>query len=83
MSDLRGVTPSPETRSSLVFVDTAGSNFFEASQGGENFDESFSNFDESFIVEQLVRKYVSLGVKAKDIGVITPYWAQVIFPFDR
>lgn len=64
-----------------MFIDTAGKNFNEASQGGEKSDESFANFDEAFVVEQLVRKYISLGVKAKDIGVITPYWAQVIIHF--
>ena len=77
LSDLRGVTSCPDTRTSLLFVDTSGSNFFETSQGYENYDESFSNFDEAFIVEHLVRKYILLGVKPNNIGVITPYRAQV------
>ena len=77
MSDLRGVTPCPETRTKLLFVDTRGAKFVESSKGGDSSDESFANFDEAFMVEQLVRKYISLGVKPNNIGVITPYWAQV------
>ncbi len=40
-------------------------------------EESIANYDEAFLVEHLVRKYVSLGVDPAVIGVITPYWAQV------
>jgi hypothetical protein len=52
LSDLRGVTPCPETRTSLLFIDTAGCGFYETSQGNETCDESYANFDETFIVEQ-------------------------------
>lgn len=77
LSDLRGVTPCPETRTNILFVDTRGSNFHESVAGGTSDDESYSNFDEAFLVEQLVRNYIALGVKPSSIGVITPYWAQV------
>jgi hypothetical protein len=46
------VTPCPETRTSLLFIDTAGCGFYETSQGNETCDESYANFDETFIVEQ-------------------------------
>lgn len=80
LSDLRGVVPCNDTRISLLFVDTKNRGFKDNSHGTANNDiseESCANFDEAFVVEHLVRKYISLGVKPQHIGVISPYWAQV------
>jgi len=58
----------------LVFVDTQGKESFE------NLPErstSYENEKEAKIVEKCVRELVKMGLKEEDIGVISPYMAQV------
>ena len=35
------------------------------------------NLNEVYIIEIILSKYLNLGIKAEDIGIITPYWSQV------
>lgn len=57
----------------LVLVDTAGCSFEES--GGEN--ESKFNEGEAKVVIALVQRLVSAGLSPGDIGIISPYNAQV------
>ena len=78
-------TSAPSTESSpsskddflknpLILVDTAGCSFEES--GGEN--ESKSNEGESKVVLSLVTKLIAeVGLLPSDIGIISPYNAQV------
>ncbi|KAK8864662.1 hypothetical protein IAR55_001912 [Kwoniella newhampshirensis] len=68
----------------VVFFDTAGCEFFERTEGeggdvkraplGEG---SKSNENEAEIVAKWARKLASLGVPPAEIGIVTPYQAQV------
>ena len=40
-------------------------------------EESISNCDEAVFVSELVEKYISLGARPDQLGVIAPYWAQI------
>ena len=62
-------------RQSLVFIDTSNSNYFEDCKG--EFEGSYSNINEAYIVEDIVKVYVSKGINPEDIGIISPYWSQV------
>ena len=76
-----------ETRTSLLFLDTAGEGYTETQ--GEDVkddkspvrrseeDESIANHEEALVVEMVLKKFLFLGVPAKEIGVISPYWSQV------
>ena len=82
LADLPGVRRSTETVTPFLFIDTAGAEYYEQMQIEVNpaiseSDQSITNYNEAFVIDQLVQKYVSLGVKPSDIGVIAPYWAQV------
>jgi hypothetical protein len=61
------VTPCPETRTSLLFIDTAGCGFYETSQGNETCDESYANFDDlhcragTDVIKLFSRKIMVLG----------------------
>jgi DNA polymerase alpha-associated DNA helicase A len=71
----------------VVFYDTAGCEFFERSGssdeapigkgGGGIDDESKSNANEAVICAKWARHLVALGLSPKDIGIVTPYQAQV------
>ena len=67
-------TKNSNLENPLLFIDTSGQNFDE-SEDAEGV--SISNYNEAFVVELVVRKYIKLGIPTKDIGVITPYWSQV------
>ena len=60
---------------SLVFIDTSNSNYFEDCKG--EFEGSYSNINEAYIVEDIVKVYVAKGINPEDIGIISPYWSQV------
>ena len=62
-------------RQSLVFIDTSNSNYFEDCKG--EFEGSYSNINEAYIVEDIVKVYVAKGINPEDIGIISPYWSQV------
>lgn len=82
LQDLPHVKASTETSTPLLFIDTSGqkdgheTNLAECVQDDEN--SSILNRKEGSLVEQLVRKYLSLSVNPCDIGIITPYWNQVM-----
>ena len=78
LSDVANVRSSKLTNSPLIFVNTKGKQFCEESDVDlDANDESVCNYDEAFVIELLVRKFISLGVKSSSVGIITPYWAQV------
>ena len=73
---VKGLTDSP-----MLFVDTAGCGFHETLNplaNGAQQEESVSNEDEAIIVEQMLLKMINAGVNPSVIGLITPYWAQVV-----
>ena len=91
LHDLPGVKETAETRTSLLFLDTAGEGYSET-QGedgsqvsqakgpvrkSEEEDESIANYEEALVVEMVLTKFLHLGVPARDVGVISPYWSQV------
>jgi len=91
-----GVQATDDTREPLVFIDTQGGDFPEKAEdeevgkaGGKGMlGDSKSNDMEAALVLQHVRKLVEAGVRAEDIGIITPYNAQVsycekVFPKHR
>jgi predicted DNA helicase len=51
--------------------------FENAEETRNNESGSYKNEYEINLVEKLVKKYLSMGIDAKEIGVITPYSAQV------
>jgi len=64
--------------SPLVFISSRGEEV--KSYVSEEFSPSkaeYHNPEEILIVEQLVKKYLSSGVSPQDIGVISPYKAQI------
>ena len=88
LRDLPGVRETAETRTSLLFLDTAGEGYTETegedskSEGKgpvrkSEDDESIANYEEALVVEMVLKKFLFLGVPAKDVGVISPYWSQV------
>ena len=62
--------------SPLMFIDTAGSLMHEGIDE-ESKNESKYNNGECDIVIQVLKELISYGVRKADIGVITPYSAQV------
>ena len=69
-----GVESTPITDKTLVLVDTAG---FEMVEGREEEDGSTHNEGEARIVMEHARKLREAGVESRDVGIITPYSAQV------
>jgi len=67
------IKPNLLTSSPLLFIDSAGLDWREEQED----EESVSNCDEAVFLSELVEKYISLGVKPHQIGVIAPYWAQI------
>lgn len=74
LCDLSGVESNPLTESPLEFIDTAGAGYEEELEPD---GESRRNPREADLVAQTVRSLLEAGVVAADIGVITPYAAQV------
>ncbi|KAF8450085.1 P-loop containing nucleoside triphosphate hydrolase protein, partial [Kalaharituber pfeilii] len=82
LRDLEGVEDTEETSEPVVWLDTQGGEFPEAvPEAGVGTSvlgsESKSNPGEVLLVVGHIRKLLRAGVKARDIGVITPYAAQV------
>lgn len=63
---------SPEDAAVLLLVDTAGCDMEEVEESG-----SRANPGEAAVVAALVERLLQGGLRASDIGVITPYSAQV------
>lgn len=80
-----GVEATDETSEPLVFIDTQGGDFPETKEeeevgkraGKGMLGDSKSNEMEAGLVLQHVKKLVAAGVRCEDIGIITPYNAQV------
>ncbi|HLQ39135.1 MAG TPA: IGHMBP2 family helicase [Planctomycetota bacterium] len=74
LADLPGVVATAATTEAMLFLDTAGCGHDE-SPGDE--EGSKANAGEAALVVRHVRGLLEAGVAAADIGVITPYNAQV------
>jgi predicted DNA helicase len=74
LEDLPAVTAGPLTAQSVEFIDTAGAGYDEEIEAG---GESRINPGEAQLVERKVAALVDAGVPGSEIGVITPYAAQV------
>ncbi|CAJ0930202.1 unnamed protein product, partial [Mesorhabditis belari] len=75
--NLSEISSLPETNifaQPLLFFDTSSLNFSEKKN---QFNQSFSNEGEAKVVLDYAQKLINVGVNAKDIGVITPYFGQV------
>lgn len=64
----------PEMIAPLLLIDTAGCDMEETASGAE---ESKSNRSEAGIAMLHCQRLQDAGVKLRDIGIITPYNAQV------
>ncbi|CAD6574031.1 MAG: hypothetical protein ASARMPREDX12_006360 [Alectoria sarmentosa] len=89
------VQETGDTREPLVFYDTQGGNFPEATSSscpgdptadgtkkptkGSLLNDSKSNSSEALLVRHHVRALIDAGVKAEDIAVVTPYNAQLSY----
>ncbi len=58
----------------LGFIDTCETNSYEFQPAGST---SYENYREAVIVLEVVSELLKMGLDKKDIGVITPYSAQV------
>ncbi len=68
-----GITGDPLRPGPLVFIDTAGRGW-EESRGAD--DPSVRNVDQGARTAAEVRRLLRRGMKATDVAVITPYYAQ-------
>ncbi len=74
LSELGGVEETEETTTPVLFIDTAG---FDAPEQTDAENISRWNDGEAALVVEHVSRLVTAGVGTKQIGVITPYNAQV------
>lgn len=74
LAQLPGVAVGPLTTTPCEFIDTAGAGFDEELEPD---GDSRRNPREAELVALKVQALVAAGVAARDIGVITPYAAQV------
>lgn len=74
LCDLPGVTPNPLTEAPVRFIDTAGASYDEELEEDTG---SRRNVQEANLAVRKVRELLAAGVRAGDIGLITPYRAQV------
>lgn len=74
LADLPGVAATALTTRPLTFIDTAGAGYAEELEPD---GESRRNPSEAELVTAKVRELQAAGVDSADIGVITPYAAQV------
>lgn len=80
LADLKHVKRGPATEEVMIFLDTAGRGFEETLEPGS---ESRFNVDESNLVIGELNKLLKAGVKPDEIGVISPYSAQVRLLADK
>ena len=79
LCDIPKIMSTDATTIPLLFFDTQADDFQEDVLSGEMaFSDSKSNSQEARLVIMHVRNLIKAGVEPKDIGVITPYVAQVI-----
>lgn len=74
LCDLPGVTADPLTELPVQFIDTAGASYDEELEEDTG---SRRNVQEASLAVKKVRALLALGVQPSQIGVITPYRAQV------
>ena len=74
LCDLPGVRAEPLTESPVQFIDTAGASYDEELEEDTG---SRRNLQEADLAARRVRQLLEAGVLAGQIGVITPYRAQV------
>lgn len=74
LCDLAGVKAEPITESPVQFIDTAGASYDEELEEDTG---SRRNVQEAALAIRKVRALLAAGVAASQIGVITPYRAQV------
>ncbi|WCJ33922.1 DNA-binding protein putative [Euphorbia peplus] len=72
--DLEGVKKSSVTESTLLLIDTAGCDMEEK----KDEEDSTLNEGEAEVAVAHAKRLVESGVQASDIGLITPYAAQVV-----
>ena len=80
LCDLPGVTRDALTETPVRFIDTAGASYDEELE--EDTGSRF-NAQEAALAVKKVRALLALGVAAEQIGLITPYRAQVRLLRDR
>jgi superfamily I DNA and/or RNA helicase len=80
LCELPGVTETELTTTPIHFIDTAGAGYDEEP---EPEGESRLNPREAALVVRKVRDLLDAGVSPRDVGVITPYSAQVRLLRDR
>ena len=74
LCDLPGVTAEPLTEMPVQFIDTAGASYDEELEEDTG---SRRNAQEAALAVKKVRALLAAGVQSAQIGVITPYRAQV------
>ncbi|KAI4341304.1 hypothetical protein MLD38_026040 [Melastoma candidum] len=74
LCDLEGVKKSTSTESALLLIDTAGCEMEEK----RDEEESTFNEGEADVAIAHAKALLTSGVGASDIGIITPYAAQVV-----
>lgn len=74
LCDLPGVRPEPLTESPVQFIDTAGASYDEELEEDTG---SRRNVEEASLAAHKVRQLLDAGLVSSQIGVITPYRAQV------
>ena len=74
LADLEHFKSCDPPSTPLVFIDTAGASYDEESEEG---GESLLNRQEGQLVCDLVADHLSAGLRTQDIGIISPYAAQV------
>jgi predicted DNA helicase len=74
LAELPGVADEPLTQLPVEFIDTAGAGYDEEPEPD---GESRRNPREAALIAAKVQSLLVAGVPARDIGVITPYAAQV------
>ncbi|XP_027771357.1 DNA-binding protein SMUBP-2 isoform X2 [Solanum pennellii] len=72
---LEDVKESPSTEKALLLIDTAGCDMEEK----RDEEDSTLNEGEAEVAISHAKRLVESGVRASDIGLITPYAAQVVF----
>ncbi len=74
LSGISGVQAAEETQTPFMFMDTAGLGFEEKEEEGTG---SRYNEEEAQLVVKLYRSLVAAGVAPYQIGIVSPYKAQV------
>lgn len=79
--DIKGISKTlKEVKAPLMFIDTAGSKLGEnLDKGDSDLTKSKYNIGEADLVKIVYEELKNHGLKGEQIGIITPYNAQVNF----